>query len=134
LDTFSPPEVEPIVIGWNINAVATTTRQVPTGNEVEEKQVTVDDDTRLLCNCYAYVKEVHSDFPHTSVVHNNLTDDGNVAVFYYPSSGVYHYAVVVDKTADKITIDETNFKRCQFSRREIAIDYPHLLGFYNTQG
>lgn len=128
LTLLALPETEPDVVGWNLNAVSTTTQQ----NIEEEKPLTYDNDSRLLCNCYAYVREVHPELPHTSVIRNNITDEGNVAVFFYPSSGVYHYAVVVDRTAGKITIDETNFKRCQFSRREISTNYPYLLGFFST--
>ena len=93
---------------------------------------TPDEDVRLLCNCYAYTKEVYPELPTTSVIKNNLTVAGEVAVFYYPSSGVYHYAVVVDSDEGTITIDETNFRHCEFGRRVINKDYPYLIGYYRV--
>ena len=85
----------------------------------------------LLCNCYRYVDSV-VDLPHSSVVKNNLGDSGNVAVFYYPESGLYHYALVLDKDESSVTISETNFRRCQYTQRVIGTEYPYLLGFYNA--
>tara|TARA_R100001086_G_C11848217_1_gene261015 strand:+ start:5140 stop:5505 length:366 start_codon:yes stop_codon:yes gene_type:complete len=110
----------------NFGATASSTE------EAVKEDTTPDEDLRVLCNCYAYVQEVFPNLPHTSVILSNLESDGNVAVFYYPSSGVYHYAVVVDRRDGEIVIDETNFRRCKFSRRVISEEYPRLLGFYST--
>ena len=118
---------EPVIIGWNINAVPTTTQQI-----VEEKPIVYNNDTRILCNCYSYVKEVFSDLPNTSVIRNNITYDGNVAVFYYPTSGVYHYAVVTSRNGEQFTIDETNYRPCKLTQRELTLDYPYLLGFFKV--
>lgn len=112
---------------------ATTTQPVSDETVVDEKTTTsLDEDTRLLCNCYSYVKEVYNNLPNTKIILSNLADEGEVAVFYYPTSGVYHYAVVVSRDGDTITIDETNFNHCKFSRRVINEDYPMLLGFYSV--
>lgn len=100
---------------------------------VEEKEEVkeVSDDVR--CNCYAYVKKYyHSDLPSTRVILSNLTEEiSDVAVFYYPSSGVNHYAKVVRVEGDYIIIDEANFSRCKVGVRKIAMSDPFLLGFYN---
>lgn len=108
------------------------TTQPAQEEQEEEKTSNNNDDKLLLCNCYSYVKEVYEDLPNTRTILNNIGDYGEVAVFYYPTSGVHHYAVVVDRKDGKITIDETNFKHCQFTRRVISEDYPNLLGFFST--
>ena len=127
-DIFLGPDIEPVNIGWNLNATTTNTQTEP----VEEKPLITDNDTRVLCNCFSYVKEVHPELPRTSVIRNNITHEGNIAVFYYPTSGVYHYAVVTSRNGDLISIDETNYRHCQFTSRNITLDYPYLLGFYNS--
>lgn len=85
----------------------------------------------VLCNCYRYVDSV-VDLPHSSVIRNNLEDSGNVAVFYYPKSGLYHYAYVVAVDDNSLTISETNYRHCNYTERVISMEYPYLLGFYNA--
>jgi hypothetical protein len=123
---------------------ALTIQRIAESNQVDEKatqvsemetqtvQHAVNDEWRLLCNCYSYVKEVFESLPMTKTILSNISTDGEVAVFYYPSSGVHHYAVVVDRSDGKITIDETNYRTCQFSRRVIDENYPPLIGFYRV--
>lgn len=84
-----------------------------------------------LCNCYKFVDSV-VDLPHSSVVLNNLEDSGNVAVFYYPKSGLYHYAFVINNDDGSVMIAETNYRHCKYSQRVIGTDYPNLIGFYQT--
>lgn len=86
---------------------------------------------QVLCNCYRFVDSV-VDLPHSSVVRNNLEDSGNVAVFYYPESGLFHYAFVVNRDGDSVMIAETNYHRCQYSQRVIRTDYPNLIGFFQA--
>lgn len=85
----------------------------------------------VLCNCYAYVDSV-VDLPPSQVVRNNLEESGDVAVFYYPESGLYHYAIVLDSSLEYITVAETNYKHCKFTKRVIRTDYNYLIGFYNS--
>lgn len=131
---------EPFDLGWVTPA---TTTQNLTSDDVSVEESTkedekssehleeVDADRRLLCNCYSYVREVYDNLPMTRTILSNLSLEGEVAVFYYPTSDVHHYAVVVDRKDGYITIDETNFSSCQFSRRVISEDYAPLLGFYS---
>jgi len=124
--------LEPFDLEWV--APAPITQPVEESTKEDEKSsedTVVDADSRLLCNCYSYVKEVYDNLPMTRTILSNLSLEGEVAVFYYPTTGVHHYAVVVDRKDGNITIDETNFRSCQFSRRVISEDYGPLLGFYD---
>ena len=87
--------------------------------------------TSALCNCYKFVDSV-VDLPHSSVILNNIGDSGNVAVFYYPRSGLYHYAFVINNDDGSVMIAETNYRHCQYTQRVIRMDYPNLIGFYQT--
>lgn len=87
--------------------------------------------TSILCNCYAFVDSV-VDLPHSMDVLTNLEESGNVAVFYYPESGLYHYALVTNTAGSTITISETNYSHCEYSQRIIRADEPGLIGFYNA--
>lgn len=105
----------------------------PTQPAVEtEKPEVQTEDTSILCNCYLYVKSELAELPNTTTIKNNLSDRGNVAVFYYPSSGLYHYALVTGYGDGYVTINETNFKSCEFSSRVIDDNYPYLIGFYQV--
>lgn len=87
--------------------------------------------TSILCNCYKYVDSV-VDLPHSSVIRGNIGDSGNVAVFYYPESRLYHYAYVVHKDKKYVSIQETNYHHCAYGERVIRTDYPYLLGFFSA--
>ena len=99
----------------------------------KEKQYIEPQNTSVLCNCYAFVDSV-VDLPHTSVIKNNLVESGNVAVFYYQESELYHYALVTETAGSTITISETNFSSCEYGKRVVRMDDKHLIGFYNTTG
>ncbi len=86
----------------------------------------------ILCNCYAYVKNKFANLPSTYEILNSLTfNTGEVAVFYYRDSGLYHYALVKEIGEDYIKIEETNYKRCRFSERIIPRNNPDLLGYFS---
>lgn len=96
------------------------------------KTEVVVDDPSILCNCFAYVKKQYPNLPRTQEIKQNLTEDvGDLAVFYYPNSGLYHYASVSETDGFSFKIKEANYKRCQETTREINTDYPYLLGFYH---
>lgn len=88
-----------------------------------------------LCNCYAYTKTIHyPDLPSTSVIKANIRSEiSDVAVFYYPDIGLYHYAAVIASDGYNFTIDEANYRHCARTTRELTLDYPGLLGFYKVQ-
>ena len=90
-------------------------------------------ESNVMCNCWAYVKQKYfANLPSTTFIHANLTQTiSDVAVFYYPSSGVYHYAKVLSNDGFSFTIDEANYHRCQETQRTLTLDYPRLIGFYN---
>ena len=84
----------------------------------------------ILCNCYAYVKSQFENLPFPGTILNNLQDQGNVAVFYYQKSGLYHYAVVVNDVDGYLFIKETNYLPCEQGNRKINKKDPNLLGFF----
>lgn len=86
----------------------------------------------VLCNCWAYSKQVYPTLPSTKVIHANLEDEpSDVAVFSY--NGLPHYAVVERVGTSTFDVSETNFKRCQKGTRTVELDDPSLLGFYSTK-
>jgi len=117
---------------YNYESVETITIQIKTPIIEEVKEEVIAPSISVLCNCYAYVKQTFTDLPRTKTILNNLSESGEVAVFYYPSSGVHHYAVVTHESEDSLTISETNFKTCKKTERTISKDYSRLLGFYSV--
>lgn len=78
-------------------------------------------------NCFAYVKHVYPETPPTATILANLTDSGEIAVFYYPESGLYHYAVV--ESLEPFIISDTNYgSDTKKTRPETGL---HLIGFYD---
>lgn len=106
--------------------IAEAASELSAGRKYEEPNT-----DSALCNCFKFVDSV-VELPHSSVILNNLEDSGNVAVFYYPRSGLYHYAFVIHSDEDSVMIAETNYRHCQYTQRVIGMDYPNLLGFYKT--
>ena len=84
----------------------------------------------VLCNCYLFVKKVFTSLPSTHTILSNVATSGPVAVFYYSSVGLHHYAVVLGETDDGYFIEETNYKECEHGTRIIPKDDPNLIGFF----
>jgi hypothetical protein len=85
----------------------------------------------VLCNCWAYTKSVYPELPSTATILSSLSEEGNVAVFYYADIGLYHYAVVREETETHYIVEETNYKKCQQSKREVDKGDSSLLGFFH---
>jgi hypothetical protein len=82
---------------------------------------------RIRSNCYAYVKYVYPETPGTDTILANLSDSGEIAVFYYPKSGLYHYAVV--ESREPFIVSDTNYgSDTKKTRHETDL---HLIGFYD---
>lgn len=88
----------------------------------------------VLCSCYRYVKETYyPDLPGTDYILANLQQEyADVAVFYYPDSGLYHYAKIIEKTTTTYILDESNYQHCKQGIREIPHNYPRLIGFFDV--
>lgn len=102
--------------------------------EVEEiKEEPIEIDEKVLCNCWKTLKTLY--YPHlpsVKVITSNLQKEvGDIAVFYYSKSGLYHFAKVTNSNSENFTIDEGNMVRCQRTQRTLTYDYTHLIGFYN---
>ena len=89
-----------------------------------------------LSNCYLFIKEVYyPDLPSTKVIRAGIKPGyGDIAVFYYPNSGQWHFAKTTGVTFESFTIDETNYKKGTRTVREIKFTDPRLKGFYNMPG
>lgn len=87
----------------------------------------------VLCNCWLGLKSFHlNNLPSTKFILSNLQSEvGRVAVFYYPETGVYHYAMVTSYSKSSFVIDETNYKHCQRTVRELTYTYKNLVGFFD---
>ena len=80
----------------------------------------------ILSNCYSYVKSVYPQLPPTATILANLGAAGEVAVFYYPESDLYHYAVV--ESIEPFVVTDTNFgSQTKKTRPESSL---RLIGFY----
>ena len=102
----------------------------PPAIEIERKEAPVD--SRILCNCYLYTKQLIPSLPSTSTILDNLQlHVGDVAVFYYPESGLHHYAAVTWTDGWRFSIDEANYRTCQQTNRTLTLEYPRLIGFYS---
>lgn len=78
-------------------------------------------------NCYAYVKYTYPETPDTATILSNLSATGEIAVFYYPESGLHHYAVV--ESLEPFIISDTNYgSDTKKTRQETGL---HLIGFYD---
>ena len=94
-----------------------------------EPVVRTNDDTlpySIRSNCYAYVKHVYPQLPNTDTILSNLSANGEVAVFYYPKSNLYHYAVV--ESIEPLVVTDTNYgSKTKKTRNETSLN---LVGFY----
>ena len=80
----------------------------------------------ILSNCYAYVQSRYPQLPNTQTILANLGATGEVAVFYYPDSDLYHYAVV--ESIEPFIVTDTNYDSpTKKTRQESSL---RLIGFY----
>lgn len=84
----------------------------------------------IRSNCFNYLRHVLNDVPPTATILANLGETGEIVVFYYASSGLYHYAVADSDTSHMIS--ETNMYGATFSRRDVTGD-KSIIGRYNIQ-
>lgn len=124
-EEYTPPIPEPVPV------VITGTSSQPV--EPDEKPVE-QLSYAVACNCYAYQKEKYfPNLPNTATIKSNLKQEiGDIAVFYYPNSGLYHYAKVTRFEGNSFWIDEANYRRCQITQRKLNTQYPRLIGFYDV--
>jgi hypothetical protein len=93
--------------------------------------VEVVEPPKHLCNCYLFVKESLPNLPPTKQILSNLTTSGEVIVFYYAAVGLYHYALVKEVHQNHYVIEETNYRRCQYGKREVSKSDPSIIGFFS---
>ena len=120
------------IYNYEYESVDTITLELKTPIKEEIKEEVITHSKSILCNCYAYVRQTFTNLPHTKTILNNLSDSGDVAVFYYPSVDLHHYAVVTAESEDSLTISETNFKSCTKTERTFSRDHSSLIGFYSV--
>ena len=83
----------------------------------------------IRSNCYAYVKSRFPSLPGTDYILSHLSDHGEVAVFYYPDSGLHHYAVV--DSLDPFIVTDTNYGSDSLKTRKETKRY--LIGFFAVE-
>lgn len=94
---------------------------------IEPERLEIPDE--ILSNCWAYVKMVYPSLPPTATILSNLEAEGEVAVFYYPDSGLYHFAVV--ESVEPFIVTDTNYGSATKKTREE--NGTRLLGFYKVK-
>lgn len=83
----------------------------------------------ILSNCYAYVKMVYPSLPPMATILSNLEATGEVAVFYYPNSNLYHFAVV--ESVEPFIVTDTNYGSATKKTRQES--GRNLIGFYSLE-
>lgn len=83
-----------------------------------------------LCNCYEYVKTHFPTLPPTLSILTNIKPEGDVVVFYYPETNLYHFARKVKETDTHLLVDETNYTSCTHSYRQVPKNSPTILGYF----
>ena len=66
------------------------------------------------------------------LVTNSAPFIGAVAKFYYKNTNTYHAALITKFTDKGFIIYETNFKKCQETKREVLWSDPALIGFIDN--
>ena len=86
---------------------------------------------RVLCSCVLYAQYmgylVYGDAWNVSI-NTSTPTVGSLAVFRY-NNGLGHIAIVEQVLQDGITVSETNFERCQWTRRFVEFDNYALRGY-----
>lgn len=90
----------------------------------------------LECYCVMYLRErlgvpIRGDAwtiqPNIPI---NMIVEGDVLVFYYPSTGVYHVGVSTKVKDGFITFAESNYHHCKPSTRTVHYTDPSIKGVY----
>ena len=84
-----------------------------------------------LCSCVLYVKALGHDISGNAVnlkVNTTTPQVGGLALFRYPD-GQGHVAFIEQVLEDGITVSETNYNRCQWSRRFVEFNNYALRGY-----
>ena len=103
--------------------------------EVEVKDYVDITSKGILCNCYLYQKtKYYPDLPTVNNILNNLQPSiAGLAVFYYPKSGLYHFAKVTWSDGYNFSTDEANLSPCKVTQRKLNLDYSNLIGFWQEK-
>ncbi len=87
----------------------------------------------LACSCTAYAHYLDPRMPYINAEDmplNSIAAVGNLAVFYYPKSGLYHVAYIMALDDDQLSIKESNFKRCTYTERILSENDESIIGFF----
>lgn len=97
----------------------------------DETPTTTTVSNAALCNCYAYVRSQIPSFPPTWLLKNNTSPHvGAVAIFNY--SGVPHYGIITEITADGFWLKDSNFGGCGLRTHFIEWTNHYITGFWGT--
>lgn len=112
-----------IGLGMNVQAyVAPSIQAIVTSPPTEWRE---------LCSCVLYMRSLgHDVYGNALNVPSNTTTPsvGDLALFTYPN-GKGHVAFVEQVLQDGISVSETNFKNCQWTRRFVEFDNYALRGY-----
>jgi len=86
-----------------------------------------------LYNCWQFLKDSYFvEMPLTATIKSNLVQEyGDMAVFYYEKSGLWHYAKTTGSSTDSFTVDEANYKAGKRTQRSVSFNDAAFRGFYN---
>lgn len=72
---------------------------------------------------------MYPELPPTATILSNLEASGEVAVFYYPEAGLYHYAVV--ESVEPFIVTDTNYGSA--TKKTRTESGRNLIGFYSLE-
>ena len=103
-------------------------------NFVADELINGTEYQHTICNCRSEVSrllaKIGSKLPKGEVIPNNSYPKvGGVIILQYKD--LKHYAYVEKVGEDGIHISEANFIKCARSKRVIAFDDPHIIGYWD---
>lgn len=86
----------------------------------------------VACNCVAFARTKRPDLPGMDARNYRISTTtpfiGAIAKMYYPHSGLYHLAYVIDFGDNWVELIDANYKTCQVTHRRVMLP-DRILGY-----
>lgn len=122
------PLLSSVILPQDLTAVIDETSETVHREKIETRDVP----HTVACNCVALARTKRPDLPGMDASMYKISTTtpfiGAVAKMYYPHSGLYHLAYVVDFGKDWIEILDSNYKPCEVTHRRVLLP-DRILGY-----
>lgn len=86
------------------------------------------------CSCVRYAHYLNPKVPLVdaswfSSFRGKSPSIGGIIILQYPKD--YHIATIVEFVENGFLVKEANYKKCEYGKRIIDYDDPHIIGFWN---